>query len=89
MFVTMFYFRAGRIVTRGFGAAAVKVVDEQSFVTQIQARQRKPQSSRVDEDEWQSRFYSPRLAQANRVKIEKPGRHTSSQATDPAMSRAI
>jgi hypothetical protein len=88
-FVTMLYLRAGRIAIRGFWS------NHRQGCRRTKLRPADPSTAdrasilRVGENEWQSRFCSPRLAQANRIKIEKPSRHTSSQGTDPAMNRAI
>jgi hypothetical protein len=88
-FVTMLYLRAGRIVIRRFWS------NRRQGCRRTKLRPADPSTAdrasilRVGENEWQSRFWSPRLAQASRIGIEKPSRHTPSQGADPAMNRAI
>jgi|SRR5271170_7534852 len=88
-FAKMLYLRVGRIVTRGIWSSRCQ------GCRRTKLRPTDPSTAdgvsilRVDEDEWQSRFCSPRLAQANRIQIEKPSRHTPSQGTDPVMNRSI
>src|ERR1700744_4723297 len=85
----MLYLRAGGIATRGFWSRRCQGCRRTKLRPTDPSTTDRASILRVGEDEWQSRFCSPRLAQANSIKIEKPSRHISSQGTDLAMNRAI
>ena len=85
----MLYLRAGGIATRGFWSSCCLGCRRTKLRPTHPSTADRASILRVGEDEWQSRFCSPRLAQVNSIKIEKPNRHTSPQGTGLAMNRAI